>query len=41
VVEAAVRALLLTADAPPKELLEPLARARGLAKPEGIYSSAN
>ena len=40
VVEAAVRALLLTADAPPKELVEPLARARGLAKPEGLYSSA-
>ncbi len=39
VVEAAVRALLLTADAPPKDLLEPLARARGLEKPEGIYSS--
>ena len=39
VVEAAVRALLLTADAPPNDLIEPLAKARGLTKPEGIYSS--
>ncbi|WP_228530749.1 MULTISPECIES: outer membrane exchange accessory lipoprotein TraC [Myxococcaceae] len=39
VVEAAVRALLLTADAPPQDVLEPLARARGLAHPEGIFRS--
>jgi tetratricopeptide (TPR) repeat protein len=32
-VEAAIRALLLTADAPPPELLEPLAAARGVARP--------
>ncbi|MCI0574097.1 MAG: TetR family transcriptional regulator, partial [Myxococcaceae bacterium] len=33
VVETTVRALLLTADAPPKELLEPLAASRKVADP--------
>jgi hypothetical protein len=37
VVEKAVRALLLTADAPPQDILLPLAQARGLTRPESIY----
>ncbi|NBD13723.1 MULTISPECIES: outer membrane exchange accessory lipoprotein TraC [Corallococcus] len=36
VVETAVRALLLTADAPPQDILQPVARARGLTKPEAL-----
>ncbi|WXH28803.1 hypothetical protein WA016_02749 [Myxococcus stipitatus] len=36
VVETAVRALLLTADAPPPDILQPLARARGLNRPETL-----
>jgi tetratricopeptide (TPR) repeat protein len=36
VVETAVRALLLTADAPPQDILQPVARARGLTRPESI-----
>ncbi|NVJ26350.1 MULTISPECIES: outer membrane exchange accessory lipoprotein TraC [Myxococcus] len=36
VVETAVRALLLTADAPPADVLQPLARARGLTRPETL-----
>ncbi|MCP3058867.1 TetR family transcriptional regulator [Myxococcus sp. K38C18041901] len=36
VVETAVRALLLTADAPPADVLQPLARARGLNRPETL-----
>lgn len=37
VVETAVRALLLTADAPPEDILLPLARARGLDNPASIF----
>ncbi|HYO55332.1 outer membrane exchange accessory lipoprotein TraC [Archangium sp.] len=37
VVETAVRALLLTADAPPQDVLLPLAKARGLTRPEAIF----
>jgi hypothetical protein len=37
VVETAVRALLLTADAPPEDILQPLARARGLDNPKAIF----
>ncbi|WP_257462273.1 outer membrane exchange accessory lipoprotein TraC [Archangium lipolyticum] len=37
VVETAVRALLLTADDPPEDILLPLAKARGLDKPEAIF----
>jgi len=37
VVETAVRALLLTADAPPQDILQALAQARGLTHPESIY----
>lgn len=37
VVETAVRALLLTADAPPQDILQPIAQARGLAHPEAIF----
>jgi tetratricopeptide (TPR) repeat protein len=36
VVETAVRALLLTADAPPPDILQPLGRARGLNRPEAL-----
>ncbi|NVJ07235.1 TetR family transcriptional regulator [Myxococcus sp. AM001] len=36
VVETAVRALLLTADAPPQDILQPLGRARGLTRPESL-----
>ena len=36
VVETAVRALLLTADAPPQDILQPLGRARGLNRPEAL-----
>ncbi|MBU8898858.1 TetR family transcriptional regulator [Corallococcus sp. M34] len=36
VVETAVRALLLTADAPPTDILQPVGRARGLTRPEAI-----
>lgn len=36
VVETAVRALLLTADAPPQDILQPLGRARGLNRPESL-----
>ncbi|AEI62879.1 outer membrane exchange accessory lipoprotein TraC [Corallococcus macrosporus] len=36
VVETAVRALLLTADAPPQDILQPLGRARGLNRPETL-----
>ncbi|RKH22637.1 outer membrane exchange accessory lipoprotein TraC [Corallococcus sp. CA031C] len=36
VVETAVRALLLTADAPPQDVLQPVARARGLTRPEAL-----
>jgi len=36
VVETAVRALLLTADAPPADILQPLGRARGLNRPETL-----
>ncbi|MFL5351551.1 outer membrane exchange accessory lipoprotein TraC [Archangium sp.] len=39
VVETAVRALLLTQDAPPEDILQPLARARGLTKPEALFGS--
>ncbi|WP_309895595.1 outer membrane exchange accessory lipoprotein TraC [Archangium sp.] len=39
VVEKAVRALLLTADAPPQDILQPLARARGLARPESLFGN--
>lgn len=37
VVETAVRALLLTADAPPEDILQPIAQARGLTRPEAIF----
>ncbi|ATB30796.1 TetR family transcriptional regulator [Melittangium boletus DSM 14713] len=37
VVETAVRALLLTADAPPQDILLPLARARGLDNPQALF----
>ncbi|PTL81558.1 outer membrane exchange accessory lipoprotein TraC [Vitiosangium sp. GDMCC 1.1324] len=37
VVETAVRALLLTADEPPQDILLPLAKARGLTNPESIF----
>ncbi|WNG43814.1 TetR family transcriptional regulator [Archangium minus] len=37
VVETAVRALLLTADEPPQDILQPLAKARGLENPEAIF----
>jgi hypothetical protein len=37
VVETAVRALLLTADAPPEDILLPLAKARGLENPRAIF----
>jgi tetratricopeptide (TPR) repeat protein len=37
VVETAVRALLLTADAPPQDILQPIAQARGLARPEALF----
>ncbi|WP_373371805.1 outer membrane exchange accessory lipoprotein TraC [Archangium lansingense] len=37
VVETAVRALLLTADQPPQDILQPLAKARGLTNPEAIF----
>ena len=36
VVETSVRALLLTADAPPQDILQPVARARGLTRPEAL-----
>ncbi|MCP3102121.1 TetR family transcriptional regulator [Myxococcus sp. K15C18031901] len=36
VVETAVRALLLTADAPPADVLQPLGQARGLTRPEAL-----
>ncbi|XXF78919.1 outer membrane exchange accessory lipoprotein TraC [Myxococcaceae bacterium GXIMD 01537] len=36
VVETAVRALLLTADAPPQDILLPIAQARGLTRPESL-----
>jgi hypothetical protein len=39
VVETAVRALLLTADDPPEDILLPLAKARGLDKPEAIFGN--
>jgi len=37
VVETAVRALLLTADAPPQDILLPLTRARGLDNPQALF----
>ncbi len=37
VVETAVRALLLTADAPPEDILLPLTRARGLTNPQALF----
>ncbi|ADO75163.1 transcriptional regulator, TetR-related protein [Stigmatella aurantiaca DW4/3-1] len=37
VVETAVRVLLLTADAPPADILQPLAQARGLQRPESLF----
>ena len=37
VVETAVRALLLTADAPPEDILLPLTRARGLDNPQALF----
>jgi hypothetical protein len=37
VVETAVRALLLTADAPPEDILQLLAKARGLDNPASIF----
>ncbi len=37
VVETAVRALLLTADDPPQDILLPLSRARGLENPEALF----
>jgi tetratricopeptide (TPR) repeat protein len=37
VVETAVRVLLLTADAPPVDILMPVAQARGLQRPEAIF----
>ena len=37
VVETAVRALLLTADAPPADILQPVAQARGLTRPEALF----
>jgi hypothetical protein len=37
VVEAAVRALLLTADDPPQDILLPLLKARGLENPEALF----
>ncbi len=37
VVETAVRALLLTADAPPADILQPIAQGRGLTTPEAIF----
>jgi tetratricopeptide (TPR) repeat protein len=37
VVETAVRVLLLTADAPPADILMPVAQARGLQRPEAIF----
>lgn len=38
VVETAVRALLLTADAPPADILQPIAQGRGLTQPEAIFN---
>jgi hypothetical protein len=37
VVETAVRVLLLTADAPPADILQPVSRARYLTRPEAIF----
>ncbi|MFL5345348.1 MAG: outer membrane exchange accessory lipoprotein TraC [Hyalangium sp.] len=37
VVETAVRVLLLTADKPPADILQPMARARGLQRPEALF----
>lgn len=37
VVETAVRVLLLTADKPPADILQPMAQARGLQHPEAIF----
>ncbi|WP_225408399.1 outer membrane exchange accessory lipoprotein TraC [Stigmatella hybrida] len=37
VVETAVRVLLLTADAPPADILQPMAQARGLKQPEALF----
>ncbi|WP_093519274.1 outer membrane exchange accessory lipoprotein TraC [Stigmatella erecta] len=37
VVETAVRVLLLTADAPPADILQPMAQARGLRQPEALF----
>lgn len=37
VVETAVRVLLLTADAPPADILLPVAQARGLQRPEALF----
>jgi tetratricopeptide (TPR) repeat protein len=37
VVETAVRALLLTADAPPADILQPIAQGRGLTNPAVIF----
>jgi tetratricopeptide (TPR) repeat protein len=37
VVETAVRVLLLTADAPPPEILLPVTKARGLKRPEALF----
>ncbi|WP_224242922.1 outer membrane exchange accessory lipoprotein TraC [Hyalangium gracile] len=37
VVETAVRVLLLTADKPPADILQPVAQARGLQRPEAIF----
>jgi hypothetical protein len=39
VVETAVRALLLTADAPPEDILLPLAKARGLDNPASLFGT--
>jgi hypothetical protein len=37
VVETAVRVLLLTADAPPADILLPVTQARGLKRPEALF----
>jgi tetratricopeptide (TPR) repeat protein len=37
VVETAVRVLLLTADAPPADILQPMAQARGLRQPQALF----
>ncbi len=37
VVETAVRVLLLTADAPPADILLPVTQARGLQRPEALF----